>query len=116
MKTNINGTDKTVRILLFFILLSLYISGIIPGVWRFILLGIALVLITTALSGFCIIYHLTNISTKTEPRHKINKMSHAATAGSDMTSKFQSEAFIDRSGTRMEIYEKTGKKDNYSYR
>lgn len=57
---NVGKTDKIIRIILGFVLLSLIF--IIPGNLRFIgLLGI--IPIVTALTGFCPIYRLFHLST-----------------------------------------------------
>lgn len=66
MKTNVGKTDRIIRILLAFILAALYFTGTLTGTLGIIAIILALVLVITALLGFCPLYFPCRINTNKE--------------------------------------------------
>lgn len=64
MVHNTGGIDRAVRLVLGIMLLGLY--GALEAPWRYLTL-LGLVLIATALTGFCPLYRLLGISTCRRP-------------------------------------------------
>ena len=64
MKANINGTDKTIRIVLAITFAVLFFTGVISGTAGIVLLVAGAIFLMTAVINFCPIYHVLGISTK----------------------------------------------------
>lgn len=64
MKSNMGGTDKTIRILAAAVIAVLYFTGIISGTAAIVLLVIAGVFILTSFINFCPLYFPFGISTR----------------------------------------------------
>lgn len=63
MKPNVGGTDKLIRLVIAVVFVILYLTGVATGVLGYILLGLAAVLVITALVSFCGLYPLLGINT-----------------------------------------------------
>jgi hypothetical protein len=63
MKANMGSTDKMVRIILAIVIAILFFTNVISGVLGTILLILAVVLVLTALLGFCPLYALLGFRT-----------------------------------------------------
>ncbi len=64
MKQNMGKTDRTIRVILAFIIAILYLTGQITGTEALVLAVVALVLILTSAVGFCPSYYPFKLSTK----------------------------------------------------
>ena len=64
MKSNLNTTDKIVRMIVAIVVTVLSLTGIISGLAAIILLIIAAILVLTVYLNFCPVYHFLGISTK----------------------------------------------------
>ena len=64
MKTNINGTDKLIRITLAIIFALLFFTGVITGTAGIVLMVAGTILLVTAFISFCPLYYVLRISTK----------------------------------------------------
>ena len=66
MRKNIGTSDKFIRFIIAFIVLSLYLANVING-W--IAVALFVLLMVTALFNFCPLYRLLNISTRNPKRY-----------------------------------------------
>ena len=64
MQANMSGVDKTVRLLIAFIIAMLYFSNMITGNLALILGVVAAIFVLTSLISFCPLYTLFKFSTK----------------------------------------------------
>jgi hypothetical protein len=65
MKTNMSSYDKLIRLGLSIVLIILYYKQVVTGTFGIICLVLALVLTITSLIGFCPIYKILGINTRT---------------------------------------------------
>jgi hypothetical protein len=63
MKQNVGTVDRLIRGILAAIIVVLYFTNAITGVWATVLLVIAAFLLLTAIVGYCLIYGLLGIHT-----------------------------------------------------
>ncbi len=63
MKKNVGNADKIVRIILGLVLGYLYFSHTVTGTWGIVALIAGLVMLGTALAGFCPLYTLLHVNT-----------------------------------------------------
>jgi hypothetical protein len=63
MKNNVGNTDKIIRLAIALVIGGLYFGEIVTGTLGIVLLVIAVVLIITALSGFCPLYAALGMNT-----------------------------------------------------
>jgi len=56
MKKNVGTIDKVVRIILVLVIVALYFTHVIFGVWAIVLLVLAGIFILTSLFSFCPLY------------------------------------------------------------
>lgn len=63
MKTNVGGTDKLIRLIIAVVFVVLYLTGVVSGTLGYVLLGLAVVFILTALVSFCPLYIPFKINT-----------------------------------------------------
>jgi hypothetical protein len=63
MKQNVGTVDRLIRGILAAIIVVLYFTNAITGVWATVLLVIAAFLLLTAIFGYCLIYGLLGIHT-----------------------------------------------------
>lgn len=63
MKTNVGGTDKLIRLVIAVIFVVLYLTGVVSGTLGYVLLGLAVVFVLTALVSFCPLYIPFKINT-----------------------------------------------------
>lgn len=68
MKTNVGLADKIVRSIIGIVIIILFIFQILPMVWGYILLAVAVILIATSVIGTCPLYLLLRISTYKEKK------------------------------------------------
>lgn len=66
MKRNVGSTDKIIRLLLAATFVLLYLFNVVSGVFGYVMLSLAVVLILTSLVGFCPLYTLVNGNTRSE--------------------------------------------------
>lgn len=53
MKKNLSNINRLIRLLVAVILTVLYFTGVISGTWGVVLLIVAVILLLTAITGFC---------------------------------------------------------------
>ncbi|HLP05647.1 MAG TPA: DUF2892 domain-containing protein [Paludibacter sp.] len=63
MKANVGFIDRIIRVILALVFVGLYVAGVLPGTIGFVMLGVAGILILTALVGICPLYWVLGIST-----------------------------------------------------
>lgn len=63
MKKTVGQADKIIRLVIAGIIAALYAAGAISGTLGIVLLIAAIVLVLTALTGFCGLYSLLGINT-----------------------------------------------------
>lgn len=64
MKINLGSSDRGIRLFLAAVLVGLYFSGTLSGVLGVVALVIAAVLTLTTLIGFCPLYSILGINTR----------------------------------------------------
>ena len=64
MKANISNIDKTVRLLLAFIIAMLYLSGMLPGTAAIVMGVVFLILVGTSFLNFCPLYRILGVNTR----------------------------------------------------
>lgn len=62
-KNNMGGIDRAIRAIVGIILLALYFMGTVAGVWGWVALIVGVVLLATAVLGWCPPYSLLGINT-----------------------------------------------------
>jgi len=62
MKKNLGTIDKVIRLLLAALVIILFLTKVIYGVWGIVLLVFAGIFILTALMGFCPIYYALGLN------------------------------------------------------
>ena len=73
MKKNMGKTDKVIRILIAFVIATLYFGNFISGIIGFILLIFAGILVITSFIGLCPLYLPFGISTCKAEKNKKKK-------------------------------------------
>ena len=63
MKKNMGSTDKIIRLVFAIIFAGLYLSGIVTGVFGYVLIALAAVFVLTSLVSFCPLYLPFGINT-----------------------------------------------------
>ncbi len=63
MKKNLGGTDKIMRLVIAVVIVILYFTEIIYGIFGIVMLVIAGILLLTSLVNFCPLYSLLGINT-----------------------------------------------------
>jgi len=63
MKKNMGSADKTIRIILAIIMVILYFTGIVSGLFGIILIILALIFVLTSFLSFCPLYLPFGLST-----------------------------------------------------
>jgi hypothetical protein len=63
MKKNMGSADKVIRFIIAAVFVALYFSGIVTGIWGFVLLGLAAIFVVTSLVSFCPLYLLAGVNT-----------------------------------------------------
>lgn len=63
MKKNMGKADRVIRFVLAAVLIGLYATGSISGVWGTVALVLGVVFILTSLVSFCPLYTLIGVST-----------------------------------------------------
>ncbi len=63
MEKNVGKLDRTVRLILGIILLTLFLTKTVSGITGIILIILAIILIFTAFTGFCGLYKILGIRT-----------------------------------------------------
>lgn len=64
MKKNIGEADKIVRTILAIVIVILFFVKVISGTLGWVLLALAVVLLLTSLTGFCLLYVPFRINTR----------------------------------------------------
>ena len=62
-KTNMGTADRAIRAIAGVVLLALYFMGTVTGVWQWVALIVGIVLLATAVLGWCPPYSLLGINT-----------------------------------------------------
>lgn len=62
LKSNIGTADRTIRLLLAIVLITLFYTEILPGIFGVVGLVVALLLTVSSLISFCPFYKLLNVS------------------------------------------------------
>ncbi|MCB1417826.1 MAG: DUF2892 domain-containing protein [Zhengella sp.] len=62
-KTNMGTADRAIRAIAGVVLLALYFMGTATGVWQWVALIVGIVLLATAVLGWCPPYSLLGINT-----------------------------------------------------
>ena len=70
MKKNMGSADRIIRLILAVVLIALYISGVITGVWGIILVVFSVVLVATSFMSFCPLYLPFGLSTLRRKLHE----------------------------------------------
>jgi len=65
MKNNMSAYDKLIRLVVSIVLIILYYKHIVAGTIGIICLVVALILTITSLIGFCPIYKILGLNTRT---------------------------------------------------
>ena len=73
MKKNMGNADRTIRVVIAAIFVSLYFDRIITGTPGVVLLGLSVILVLTSIVGFCPLYLPFGLSTL---RNKIPSSGH----------------------------------------
>ncbi|MDO3643801.1 MAG: YgaP family membrane protein [Mucilaginibacter sp.] len=63
MKKNMGTFDRVLRIVVALIIITLYFTHILTGIWSIIFLIVAAIFVLTSLVGFCPLYLPLGIST-----------------------------------------------------
>jgi hypothetical protein len=63
MKKNVGSIDKIIRLLLAAIFIILFFTNVVVGIFGYILLALAAILILTSVFSFCPIFMLFGINT-----------------------------------------------------
>ncbi|UJH68759.1 DUF2892 domain-containing protein [Allomuricauda sp. SCSIO 65647] len=63
MKKNMNGLDRTIRLIVAVIVGVLYFTGVVQGTLAYVLLALAGIFVITSFISFCPLYRLFGIST-----------------------------------------------------
>ncbi len=66
MKTNESNLDRIIRVVLGFVILILYYTGIVTGGWGTVAIIVGAIAVLTGIIGFCPLYALFKIGTKKE--------------------------------------------------
>lgn len=64
MKLNMSSPDRVIRAIIAVVLLALSFTGVITGALQIIAIILSVVFLLTAFVGFCPLYRLFHISTK----------------------------------------------------
>lgn len=56
MKKNIGRADSIIRLILAAVFAVLYFTGTVTGTWGIVLLVLAVIMVFTAFTGFCLLY------------------------------------------------------------
>jgi hypothetical protein len=64
MKKNIGSLDKILRMVLALLIGILYFSGVIDGLYAYILMALGIILLITSLNNFCPLYLPFGFSTR----------------------------------------------------
>jgi hypothetical protein len=70
MKNNMGVIDRCIRFVIAFVFIILFAKNIVPSPWDIIILVIAGLFIITSLLGFCPIYLLFKIDTRSHEKKK----------------------------------------------
>ncbi len=63
MKKNVGSIDKAIRFIIALVMILLFALDIVTGVWGYVALGIAAVMVITSLFSFCGLYALFGVNT-----------------------------------------------------
>ena len=63
MKKNMGMADRVIRVIIAALVVVLYLTNVLTGIWGIVLLMLAGVLVLTSLMGFCPIYTIFGINT-----------------------------------------------------
>lgn len=63
MKKNMGSADRIIRVIIAAIMVTLYFTGTISGVWGLVLIAFSAILVLTSLVGFCPLYLPFGLST-----------------------------------------------------
>lgn len=63
MKKNLGSIDRSIRLIIAVVLVSLYLSGVVTGTWAVAGLGVAAIMVLTSLMNYCPIYGLLGVNT-----------------------------------------------------
>ena len=63
MKKNMGSVDRIIRVIIAAIMVSLYFTGTISGVWGLVLIAFSAILVLTSLVSFCPLYLPFGLST-----------------------------------------------------
>jgi hypothetical protein len=72
MKKNMSNTDRGIRLLVAAVLVMLYFSGTVTGVFGIIALVLAAIFTLTSLISFCPVYTLLGLNTKSRTKEVEN--------------------------------------------
>ena len=64
MKTNMNSTDKAIRLLIAIGIITLYYTNVVSGTLGIVLMAVAGIFILTSFVSFCPIYAIFGLSSK----------------------------------------------------
>ena len=56
MKKNVGRADSIIRLILAAVFAVLYFTGTVTGTWGVVLLVLAVIMVFTAFTGFCLLY------------------------------------------------------------
>ena len=56
MKKNVGRADSIIRLILAAVFAILYFTGTVTGTWGIVLLVLAVIMVFTAFTGFCLLY------------------------------------------------------------
>lgn len=63
MKKNLGSVEKVIRLLIAVVFVVLYITGVVTGIFGYILLALAAIAIITSLFSFCPLWAIFGINT-----------------------------------------------------
>lgn len=63
MKKNVGSIDKAIRFIIALVMVLLYALDIVTGVWGYVALGVAAIMVITSLISFCGLYALIGVNT-----------------------------------------------------
>jgi hypothetical protein len=72
MKKNMGSADRIIRVMIAAIMVALYFTGTISGMWGLVLIALSVIFVLTSLVSFCPLYLPFGLSTLRKSIHSKN--------------------------------------------
>ncbi|MGE5521556.1 MAG: DUF2892 domain-containing protein [Candidatus Dadabacteria bacterium] len=72
MKLNMSVPDRLVRLLIAIVITVLYYTNVLTGVWAYVFVLIACLLLATAIVGICPVYSIFGINTQSKHDKRVH--------------------------------------------